>query len=31
MRVRPVLNDDLLRRPAREVVPRPKLVANLIE
>ena len=31
MRVRPVLNDDSLRRPARVAVPRPKLVANLIE
>ena len=31
MRVRPVLNDDALRSPAREAVPQPKLVANLIE
>ena len=31
MRVRPVLNDDLLRRPARVAVPRPNLVANLME
>ena len=31
MRVRPVLNDDSLRSPAREAVPQPKLVANLIE
>ncbi len=31
MRIRPVLNDESLRGPAKVAVPRPNLVANLIE